>query len=256
MELWPKYSLDRGVCESQIHSWKDFDKFIHKILDIPSYVFRGQRKKNWSLEPSLNRKIRGKFDGTSTPESHLSQFKLSIRGRRGRNPTPIFSENDFWAIGQHNGLATPLLDWTESPYVALFFAFSEEKGDETESRLIYALNEERVIKKCSELGREEINKFGLIEFYRPLSDENMRLVNQAGLFTKSPINMNIEEWIKRTFTQEYYNRPLLLKLHIKNRDRINCLKALNLMNINHASLFPDLYGASKYCNLKLEIKNY
>ncbi len=46
------------------------------------------------------------------------------------------------------------------------------------------------------------------------------------------------------------------RLLIPEDERITVLQSLNRMNINHASLFPDIYGASKYVNLDLEIENY
>ena len=39
-------------------------------------------------------------------------------------------------------------------------------------------------------------------------------------------------------------------------DRSSFLRFLNRMNINYLSLFPDLEGAAKYCNMQLEIDNY
>jgi len=38
------------------------------------------------------------------------------------------NENHFWAIGRHYDLATPLLDWTLSPFVGAFFAFEQERA--------------------------------------------------------------------------------------------------------------------------------
>jgi len=95
----------------------------------------------------------------------------------------------------------------------------------------------------------------MIEVIRPLSDENPRLVSQAGLFTRSPDNMDIETWVRkrrRGYTEAYG----LIKLKIPDRDREACLKALNRMNINHMTLFPDLHGSSEYCNTDLQIDYY
>lgn len=38
------------------------------------------------------------------------------------------------------------------------------------------------------------------------------------------------------------------KIHIPNKNRIECLNALRKMNIHHANLFPDPGGASQFCN--------
>ena len=49
---------------------------------------------------------------------------------------------------------------------------------------------------------------------------------------------------------------VIRKIHVPNEDRDGCLKHLNSMNINHASLFPDLMGAARFCNMKLDVDGY
>jgi hypothetical protein len=36
----------------------------------------------------------------------------------------------------------------------------------------------------------------VVQIVRPLSDENSRLVNQRGLFTRGPNNIDLEKWIR------------------------------------------------------------
>ena len=85
-------------------------------------------------------------------------------------------------------------------------------------------------------------------------------MNQRGLFT-IPISgeIDIEKTVRKCYAKDAakgMKRIVFVKIKINDSERENCLRSLNSMNINHATLFPDLIGAADYCNLKLEIENY
>ena len=185
--------------------------------------------------------------------NHLESFQYAARGRRGFNPATLL-ENDWWALGQHFGLATPLLDWTISPFAAAYFAFEELTTDSTDYRIVYGLDQNAVRQRNKELNEGESydkERPPILELIDPMSDENPRLVSQGGIFTRAPIGRSIEQWVATFFANS--EGPILLRIEIPNGDRITCLQALNRMNINHLSLFPDLSGASRSTNLKLEL---
>jgi hypothetical protein len=171
-------------------------------------------------------------------------------------PPPITNENDWWALGQHNGLATPLLDWTTSPYVAAYFAFASEDNDGDERRAVFGISRTTVELTSTSIKRDwkGSGRAPIIEFIQPLTDENARLVNQGGLFTRAPDGVDIETWMRQQYKNDHFTR--LIKLNIPSKNRDIALRSLNRMNINHVSLFPDLYGASKFVNMDLLIDKY
>jgi hypothetical protein len=131
-----------GFMEVEIPSWKYFHDYVRKeMLEYSHYFWRGQRDSSWGLETGFDRLVVGK----SIPEmkvflnTQLSNFKLSSRGRRGNNPAREIDENEWWALGQHNSLATPLLDWTHAPFVALYFAFQKAEPPKSGNRSVWAI---------------------------------------------------------------------------------------------------------------------
>lgn len=246
---WKRISFENGIVIYELLHWKYFDDFIQsKLLNTKNYIYRGQRNDAWQLEPTLIRQVRkSRIPYAIILKNHLENFKYSSRGRASYLKEILNDENELWSIGQHNQLVTPLLDFTYSPYVAAYFAFYQESF-ESNFRIVYALSQNHVINQINDL----------VELYKPLSGHNPRLLNQSGLFVKFKVNDPLETCISRfcLANPDLPKKGKLMIIRIPNRDREVCLKSLNKMNINHNSLFPDLYGASIYCNTMLDIDNY
>lgn len=258
---WSESPTVDGIVNIELRRWAYFDDYIREeMLDYRNYIWRGQAAAKWLLESTLDRLLRrrGKLHDAEVREQHLRRFVLSARGRRGINPPAIGSDNDWWALGQHYGLATPLLDWTVSPYVAAYFAFLDENNDGDDRRAVFGLSRTAVQRKSEEIRFRWGKRKGqpdVVELVEPLSDENTRLVNQSGLFTRAPDGINIDAWVRDKFAgvKDFVR---ILKITIPDRDRLVALRSLNRMNINHLSLFPDLGGASTFANLDLLIDEY
>ena len=256
---WNIEPTDRGIAICRLSSWKYFSDCVNQeLLDHTSYVFRGHADATWKLEPTLDRIV--KTPTSPKRDLHLEKFKYEVRGRRGPNPPSIEDENDWWALGQHHGLHTPLLDWTESPFVALYFAASSAQKIKTSTLAVFAFFQSSAMKFNAEIESnpniELINKRKpTVKIVKPLSDENSRLVSQRGLFTRGPNNMDLEEWVKKHNTYKGAEMTMI-KIEIPTKGIQDCLRYLNRMNINHSTLFPDLSGASEYSNKHLVINRY
>ncbi|BBM01472.1 FRG domain-containing protein [Microbulbifer sp. GL-2] len=272
LPLWPKFdiynqTIDGLIPATRLDSWEQFHdivKYYRTDEDGAEFVFRGQHNYRWELQPTLDRMSPGAIQ-EDIAKKQLRNFRLSIRGRVHNSILTDTDDEELWAIGQHHGLATPLLDWSLAPYVALFFAFVNEdpvdwedsKGNPTNhSRAIYILNKS-FIEDLVENENSNPLADGYPKIVEPSKDDHGRLVNQAGLFTISPYGETIESALLKALTDSEVDiespdeiSKYICKLHIPNSEdcRRECLKHLRKMNIHHANLFPDVIGASGYCN--------
>jgi hypothetical protein len=147
---------------------------------------------------------------------------------------------------------TPLLDWTSSPYVAAFFAFIEIYK-QFEVRAIYQTRFKDGIVNVWGLrlwrrpGVEEDRVFEVVRLPR---ERGSRLWAQQGVFTRlnSSEHLDIRSYLNSrdlTYYLECYE--------LRHESAVEALRDLDLMNINLASLFPDLQGAAEQANIESEL---
>lgn len=109
------------------------DREIHSVGELISTLseqsnpndtiwFRGQRCASWGLVPSLSR-------NAALLENELSIMKRFIQLAIPQMLEPVPAASDEWDwvfLMQHHHVPTRLLDWSESPLAALWFALSND----------------------------------------------------------------------------------------------------------------------------------
>jgi hypothetical protein len=255
------------IQENTIESFQDFFSLVAtgQNGDMNSFWFRGQGKSSYGLKPSLHRheSIIDQISLFNMEKNLLNRFKeRSIPYLKNQ-----VSDNwEFLFLMQHHGMPTRLLDWTENPLIALFFALStsptNEFGEYYEDAAVWVLSPSKwnsaVFKNQSydggALSTSDLfvnNGYSLDTEIRLLNEypvailgihNSPRIVAQRGsfcLFGKSLHTMD------KIFEDPTFPNDCLKKIIIPFNLIDSILKNLLWMGITDAVIYPDLDGLSK-----------
>ncbi|MHC4189596.1 MAG: FRG domain-containing protein [Planctomycetota bacterium] len=266
-------TYEKGVLALRLTSWDEFKDITKKFDEKTDYIWRGHscHCEGGRLRSSFDRKF-PEFSNDNRRDNKLKEIFYKFKQRLEELPdtkSNRLDDDEIWAIGQHYGLPTPLLDWTECPYIAAyfaFFAFSKIKTYyQTEYRVVYALNRalkrDKQVKKNNRTkdvrSKERFVKFLDLEQTHD-ETQNTRLEKQKGKFTKAlngiDIEANVETFSKRHKTDIIDNQKIILaQILIPNKVRDECMAFLKSKKITHGTLFPDYAGAVEICKMELGI---
>lgn len=218
-----------------IRSVSDLLEIIER--DAPGdWIFRGHSAFHWKLAASIHRLLDNLCVSaeavTSLEKQILNEFK-----RRARIflPTRPASDWEWMVIGQHFGLPTRILDWTENPLVALYFSIREKiDGD----GMLYAYRH-----GTPEIDIESASDpyaISAIELLRP-PHLDQRVIAQQSVFTAEPSGLLAGGGREKSELRYW---------HVSASEKHRIKTELEKLGISESTLFPGL------SSLAAEIKEH
>lgn len=216
--------------------------------------FRGQARAEWELKPSLARKPE-----LLAREMNLLKRFVQLAIPYMTDPVPISSAEWDWVfLMQHHHVPTRLLDWTESPLAALWFALNtSDPEDEKEEGALWCLDPLALNRAANYRGRweSELPAFGkdeILDNYLPDRQKDgaasepvaavatrqfRRIVAQQGNFT---ISHSGSASIDKLGEQKH-----VWRLKIPADAKPGLREDLAYLRFNELQMFPDLDRAAR-----------
>lgn len=272
------------------YTYKLHENIFFEQEIIPQFIYRGHGNGDkYKLLPGVFREKR-RPNGAITTE--YSQLEYNIVGdfiSEARRYVPNIHNEDIlsWIeIAQHFGVPTRLLDFTQNPLVALYFAC---KGLSEHDACVWIINElayKKVFWENSEIvllkndsefivnkiisdevvnqrfkPRDESKFFAYPWIYKPnYSEERMML--QASVFMiwasrrrEFTDFMQPENYMKIDGVIENLEKGILFQIRIPSTEKKHILTQLELFGVNEKFIYPGLDGVGKYINRKYASEN-
>ncbi len=252
------------------------EDLIGKMNDLPNnFIYRGHANADWDLKSSLERVIGSNWSvekAKKFEEFSLLQFQPKFHLYDNENVIPS-SKLAWLAIMQHYGVPTRLLDFTESPYVALYFALEAYDPQSDKDFAIFALDyteimncsinhikskdeafkESRssVYEKQDEIFETIVDRFAYeIVWIAEPKQLNARLDRQAGSFLLSG-NRGLR--IQEVLDSKPYKNVAMNKYTIHKSLYEQIFALLRKMNITSKSLYGDLDGLARSIRMQMQV---
>jgi hypothetical protein len=257
-------------------SWSQFKAYANRFSE--NWLFRGQSDATWDLKSSFERTdFFKKYDGIEL--SFLLDFQRGAKNFLTEKETPT-DLIEWLALMQHHGAPTRLLDFTKSVYIASYFAF-ENTDPKTKNVAIWAINinilRDRAIQHLNlqhtpefEKARAKFSDKDFESTKRKLTDKDFEAIFQRNdkscILPVEPFQMNRRYSLQQSVfvspgnSHESFMEQLqfldtditkaVVKITLPSKLKNEVLRELQKMNINRASIFPDLDGYSAALKMK------
>ena len=192
----------------------------------PNLIWRGVSDATWCILTSLSTRYPTERHWKRSCSLYaLRSAELGLEGDH-------LSDQQRWALGQHWGLPTPLLDWSRSPMVAAFFAASSTNSVPEPDRTLalYSLQTDDFMGP----GDASI-------VFPPAGPWNARLKAQQGLFTDLRVGGCLIDTLQvrgKLPKLTVYMCPGVLSSRI--------LVELESMTVDSLTMFPDMDGVVRH----------
>jgi hypothetical protein len=227
---------------------ESFENYLTLALEHPTHqgygwFFRGVSQEQWEPIPKAFRPGEGHPDDCA--DADLDKFHHWKLGAIAYCQNLPEDEIDCLAYARHHGLNTRLLDWSTNPLVGLYFSVFE--SPDTDGAVYLMTHEENTtifgaaLTLLADRQRHKRNIRSLITGTRYLPPAlNQRILSQNAVFTIQKLPSDkLSDFVK------------MKKVLVPRRIKLSCLLKLDSFGINHASLFPDLDGFSRYHNWRM-----
>ncbi len=260
--MWRTYPISR---------WQDLISVLEQMQihkDDLVWYLRGQADNGWELEPSLRRCLssaninRNKAHGIEFSAFQRFQSQAHLHIASSTSGLGTNQNIAWWMLMQHHSCPTRLLDWTLSPYVAVYFAV--EKMPEVDGAVWFfrAPHLDTIMSKrygkMNEIDSTAYFTEDPVAAIYPIlgGQHSQRSVAQQGAYTVcTDIFADHGQLIAEAFTTENSHNSFG-KLTIPGELKYDFLSRLRTMNITASALFPGIDGVGRAISEHVHLRSW